>query len=72
MWSWVIDQPGVQILRYTVSATNAPSMAIINSLGFTNVGQQIDEEDGPEEIFEMSAPDFRSNLVNGFSPNNGA
>jgi hypothetical protein len=47
-------------------------MAIINSLGFTHVGQQIDEEDGPEEIFEMSAADFRSNLVDGFSPNNGA
>jgi hypothetical protein len=47
-------------------------MAIINSLGFTHVGQQIDEEDGPEEIFEMSVADFSSNLKNGFSPNNGA
>jgi hypothetical protein len=43
-----------------------------NSLGFAHVGQQIDEEDGPEEIFEMSVTEFRSNLVNGFSPNNGA
>ena len=72
MWTWVIDQPGVQTLRYTVSATNAPSMSIINSLGFEHVGQQIDEEDGPEEIFEMSADEFRSRLVNGFSPNNSA
>ena len=72
MWKWVVDQPGVSTLRYTVSATNAPSMAIINSLGFTHVGQQIDEEDGPEEIFEMSVTDFRSCLVNGFSANNSA
>ena len=72
MWTWVIDQPGVTTLRYTVSANNAPSMAIINSLGFAHVGQQIDEADGPEEIFEMSASDFLSRLVNGFSPNNRA
>ncbi|MEI6108811.1 MAG: GNAT family N-acetyltransferase [Actinomycetes bacterium] len=72
MWTWVIDQPGVQTLRYTVSASNGPSMAIINSLGFEHVGQQIDVEDGPEEIYEMSADEFRSRLVNGFSPNNGS
>jgi RimJ/RimL family protein N-acetyltransferase len=72
MWTWVIDQPGVHTLRYTVSASNGPSMSIINSLGFEHVGQQIDEEDGPEEIFEMSANEFRSRLVNGFSPNNSA
>jgi RimJ/RimL family protein N-acetyltransferase len=72
MWTWVIDQPGVTTLRYTVSATNAPSMAIINSLGFRPVGQQIDETDGPEEIFEMSVTEFGSHLVNGFSSNNGS
>jgi RimJ/RimL family protein N-acetyltransferase len=72
MWTWVIDQPGVTTLRYTVSATNTPSMAIINSLGFEHIGQQIDVEDGPEEIFEMSATEFRSHLVNGFSSNNGS
>jgi len=72
MWTWVIDQPDVETLRYTVSATNAPSMAIINSLGFKHVGQQIDEVDGPEEIFEMSVTEFRSYLVNGFAANNGS
>lgn len=72
MWTWVIDQPGVEILRYTVSATNAPSMAIINSLGFEHVGQQIDEDDGPEEIFEISVTKFRSCLVNGFTSNNSS
>ena len=60
MWKWVIDQPGVRTLRYTVSASNLPSISIINKIGFTHVGQQIDEEDGPEEIYEMSASDFRN------------
>lgn len=59
MWSWVVEQPGVDTLRYTVSATNVPSMKIINGFGFTHVGVQNDEKDGPEEIFEMSASEFR-------------
>jgi RimJ/RimL family protein N-acetyltransferase len=72
MWTWVIDQPGVKTLRYTVSATNGPSMSIINSLGFNHVGQQIDEEDGPEEIYEMSVDEFRLRLKDGFSANHSA
>jgi RimJ/RimL family protein N-acetyltransferase len=72
MWAWVINQPGVTTLRYTVSATNGPSMSIINSLGFAHVGQQIDEEDGPEEIYEMSGAEFRLRLKDGFSPNDSA
>jgi RimJ/RimL family protein N-acetyltransferase len=60
MWSWVLDQPGVKTLRYTVSATNKPSMRIIEKFGFKHMGQQLDEIDGPEEIFEMSTEEFRS------------
>jgi ribosomal-protein-alanine N-acetyltransferase len=59
MWSWVIEQPGVEVLRYTVSATNLASMKIIHGFDFTHVGVQIDKEDGPEEIFEMSAAEFQ-------------
>ncbi len=58
-WLWACDQPEVKILRYTVSASNHPSMRIIQKFGFTHVGQQIDDEDGPEEIFELSAATFR-------------
>jgi len=58
LFGWAALQPEVQVLRYTVSATNRPSMRVIAKLGFTHVGQQIDEEDGPEEIFEMPASDF--------------
>jgi RimJ/RimL family protein N-acetyltransferase len=60
MWSWAVEQPGVEVLRYTVSATNVASMKLIDKFDFTHVGIQIDEKDGPEEIFEMSAHEFRS------------
>ena len=63
MWGWVIDQPGVKILRYTVAESNKPSVALINKFGFENVGIQIDEEDGPETIFEMSADRFREKFL---------
>jgi RimJ/RimL family protein N-acetyltransferase len=72
MWSWVVAQPRVEILRYTVSESNLPSMAIISKFGFTHVGQQIDEEDGPEEIFEMTAGDFKLRMKNGFAANDSS
>jgi len=62
MWSWVVQQPGVLTLRYTVSPTNAPSVAIIRKCGFQHVGQQWDEVDGVEDIYELSARDYRRNF----------
>jgi RimJ/RimL family protein N-acetyltransferase len=59
MWLWVINQPGVKLLRYTVDPNNDASVAVIRKFGFERVGQQIDPEDGPEDIYEMSAEDFR-------------
>jgi RimJ/RimL family protein N-acetyltransferase len=59
MWLWVINQPGVKLLRYTVDPNNDASVAVIRKFGFELVGQQIDPEDGPEDIYEMSAEDFR-------------
>ena len=58
MWGWVVSQPGVRMLRYTVSPTNAVSLALVGSFGFEYRGQQIDDEDGPEDIFEMTAEAF--------------
>ena len=63
MWRWVVEQPGVRTLRYTVSPDNAPSQAIIRKLGFEFRGQQIDEEDGPEDIFELSAAEYRTRYL---------
>ena len=59
MWNWVINEPGVNFLRYTVSPSNRPSIAIIEKFGFPLVGQQIDEEDGLELIYEISVDDYR-------------
>ena len=59
MWSWVSQFPEVKTLRYTVSPDNLPSIAVINYFGFEYKGQQIDEEDGPENIYEMSTKDFQ-------------
>jgi RimJ/RimL family protein N-acetyltransferase len=58
MWEWVLMDPTVKLLRYTVSPTNVPSIRVVNSFGFELKGQQIDEEDGPEDIFEMTREFF--------------
>ena len=63
MWRWVVTQPGVSILRYTVSPTNIASVKIIQGFGFTHIGQQIDEEDGPEDVYEMSVEDFKKKFA---------
>ncbi|CAN2183166.1 RimL Acetyltransferases, including N-acetylases of ribosomal proteins [Candidatus Nanopelagicaceae bacterium] len=58
MWSWVCTFPEVKTLRYTVSPDNLPSIAVINYFGFDYKGQQMDEIDGPENIYEMSTSEF--------------
>jgi len=60
MWRWAITNPEVRTLRYTVSPKNAPSIAVINYFGFELKCQQMDEEDGPEDIYEMSAVEFKN------------
>lgn len=60
MWRWAITFSEVRTLRYTVSPENAPSIAVINYFGFELKGQQVDEIDGPENIYEMSAGDFKA------------
>lgn len=46
------EHPGVRVVRASISPDNAASLALIRSLGFTHVGEQWDEEDGLELIFE--------------------
>ncbi len=58
MWLWASADPLVKIFRYTVSVNNAPSISVIESFGFRYQGEQIDEEDGPESIYEMSKEEF--------------
>ena len=58
MWRWAAAFPDVQAFRYTVSPDNAASIAVINYFGFEFKGQQMDEIDGAENIYEMKAVDF--------------
>ncbi len=55
MWQWAARQPQVNTFRYTVSPANIPSVNLVQSFGFERVGQQIDDEDGPEDIYEQSS-----------------
>jgi RimJ/RimL family protein N-acetyltransferase len=60
MWNWICQRPDVNVLRYTVSSDNAPSMKIIKKLGFELVGEQVDPDDGLELIFEQTVEEFLS------------
>jgi len=59
MWDWVVNDPKTKTLRYTVSPDNLISQHIIKKFGFIFKGQQIDEEDGPEDIYELSASEYK-------------
>jgi RimJ/RimL family protein N-acetyltransferase len=60
MWLWACEFPEVKTLRYTVSPDNLASIRVIEYFGFAFVGQQIDEIDGPENIYEESAAGFKA------------
>jgi RimJ/RimL family protein N-acetyltransferase len=59
MWNWVLKDQRVKTLRYTVSPSNLISKQIIKKLEFNLVGEQIDDVDGVEEIYELSANDYK-------------
>ena len=48
-------EPAVVTVRASISPTNEASLKTIAGYGFEKVGQQIDEEDGLEFIFERPA-----------------
>jgi len=47
--------PDVHVVRATIAPDNRASRSLIEGYGFTRVGEQWDEEDGLEIIFEVSA-----------------
>lgn len=47
-------EPTVTTLRATVSPTNEQSLALIRQYPFVEVGEQWDDEDGLETIYEVS------------------
>ena len=46
-------EPDVRTFRVTISPDNAPSLALIAHYPFVEVGEQWDDEDGLETIYEM-------------------
>jgi RimJ/RimL family protein N-acetyltransferase len=48
-------EPAVTTVRATISPDNAASLATISGFGFAEVGEQWDDEDGLELIFEVAA-----------------
>jgi ribosomal-protein-alanine N-acetyltransferase len=48
-------EPGVRVVRASISPTNAASLATIAGFGFLEAGEQWDDEDGLELLFERPA-----------------
>ncbi len=49
------QEPDVRMVRATISPGNAPSRLLVAQYGFVEVGEQWDDEDGLETIFEVAA-----------------
>src|SRR3954447_2186108 len=47
---------GVRVVRASVGPDNDASLALIRSEGFEHVGEQWDDEDGRELVFELPLP----------------
>jgi len=50
------SEPTVLTVRATVSPDNIASRSLVAQFGFVEVGEQLDEEDGWETIFEWPVP----------------
>jgi RimJ/RimL family protein N-acetyltransferase len=48
--------PSVRVLRASISPDNTPSLNLVASFGLERNGEQWDEEDGLEWIFEIATP----------------
>ena len=56
MWAWA-GRHGARILRASIAPDNAPSIALVRRAGFRQVGEQIDDIDGLEVIWEREVSD---------------
>lgn len=52
-------EPTVQVVRASISPDNAASLAVVRRFGFSPAGEQWDEEDGLELLFERPVPGGR-------------
>lgn len=54
-FDWATRVHGIRLFRASVSPGNDRSLNLIGKLGFVQVGDQWDEEDGLELVFELEA-----------------
>jgi ribosomal-protein-alanine N-acetyltransferase len=55
LFAWAGRHPDVHTFRLSISPTNAASLAVAQALGFAQVGEQWDDEDGLELVLERPA-----------------
>jgi ribosomal-protein-alanine N-acetyltransferase len=53
LMNWAEAEKGIHRFIASVAPTNDPSLAIVEKLGFAQTGEQWDEEDGLELVFEL-------------------
>ena len=56
LMTWAREQRGIHDFLASVSPENAASLAVLAKLGFVQSGEQWDEEDGLELVWERSLP----------------
>lgn len=52
LMSWAHHERGVSRFVVSISPTNTPLLRLAHKFGFKQIGSHVDEEDGPEDIFE--------------------
>jgi len=54
LMSWALAEHGVRHFVASVAPGNEPSLAIVRKLGFVQTGEQWDDEDGLELVFQLT------------------
>jgi ribosomal-protein-alanine N-acetyltransferase len=56
LMDWAANEHGVTSFFVSIAPDNVASLALAARLGFVQVGEQIDEEDGLEYVFQLVRP----------------
>jgi RimJ/RimL family protein N-acetyltransferase len=55
LMAWAREEHGIRRFILSIAPSNEPSLAIARRLGFEQTGEQWDDEDGLELVFELEA-----------------
>ena len=56
LMDWAAQEHGVTSFSVSITPDNVASLALAAKLGFAQIGEQIDEEDGLEYVFQLVRP----------------